>query len=322
MNVEMIIDVHMHVGDFLHKNGRNTISQHREMPDNFNIQRFEEDVLKFNRCNITNLIFDKFDDCYTISVSNRIKAGTYENLKKYLSFLESSARALFDDSRIRAFCMPIAPYVSFDDVYTLAKKEKRLLAFNSISVGQSIEEINDRLSSTLHYCYGLKLHPIIQGIPFNSEYTYTALDLFNGKGKPVLLHAGSSRYYIGVEKRLQHCELDNPFAAREMISRYPEIPFIIGHAGIAEYKEWARIFYKYDNVYIDITVQPVSAIKELIRWYGEDRILFATDWPCVNPKTTLGIVRKALNDTQMEKIFYKNALSLFGEKIFDVSINP
>lgn len=311
----MIIDVHMHIGDFLHENGQNTFSQHHEMPNTFNIQRFEEDILKFNRFKITNFIFDKFDDYYTLSVNNRIKAGTYENLKKYFSFLEETSQLIFGDSKIRSFCMPIAPYVTFDNIYSLSHKEKRLLAFNSISAGQSIDEVYTALLNTLPYCYGLKLHPILQGIPFNSDYTYTALDIFRGKNKPILLHAGSSRYYIGKEKRFQHCELDDPFAAREMICRYPEIIFIIGHAGIAEYKEWAEIFYKYDNVFFDITVQSVKAIKELIRWYGEDRMLFATDWPCVNPKTTFGIVRKALNDTQMEKLLYKNALSIFGEEI-------
>lgn len=313
----MIIDVHMHLGNFLRKNGKDVISKHIEMPQGFNIQRFEEDVLHFKHFTITDYLFQKYDDYYTFSVRNRIKAGTYQNLNKYYSFLEHMSQRLFNDSTIRTFCMPIAPYVTFQDIYPYSVNDNRLLSFNSIDLSYSLDMAINKLIETLPYCYGLKLHPIIQGIPFNSECTYRALDIFKGTGKPVLLHAGASRYFLGKEKRLQHCELDNPFDAKEMISRYPDIPFIVGHAGIAEYKEWAELLHKYENVYVDITVQSVSTVKELIQWYGEDKLLFATDWPCVNPKTTMGVVLKALDDNQVEKILYKNALSLFGKSILE-----
>lgn len=316
----MIIDVHMHLGDILHKNGGKIISKSVDMPNNFNIQRFDEDVLKLNSYLFSNkIVFGIFDDSYTRSVSYRIKAGTYENLMKYYSMLECISSEMFGDSVIRTFCMPVAPYVTFEDIYDFSSKDNRLLPFNSINKTYSLETSCNHLIETLPNCYGLKLHPIIQGIPFNSEYTYNALDVFNGTGKPVLLHAGACRYYLGEEKCLQHCDLDNPIAAKEMISRYPDIPFIIGHAGIAEYKEWASLLYKFDNVYIDITSQSVSSIKSLIKWYGEDKLLFATDWPCINPKTTLRIAKKALTDSQLEKLMFKNALSLFGKNIVETN---
>lgn len=313
----MIIDVHMHLGDILHRNGGRIISQHVDMPQRFNIQRFEEDILKFNSFTLSKILFEVLDDYYTLSVSNRIKAGTYENLKKYYAYLESISSDLFGDFLVRSFCMPVAPYVFIEDILPVSTEDKRLLPFNSIDKGDSVDDACGRLMETMPCCYGLKLHPIIQGIPFNSEYTYRALDIFNGSGKPVLLHAGASRYYLGNEKRFQHCELDDPVAAKEMISRYPDIPFIIGHAGIAEYEEWASLLCKYDNVYFDITVQSVSSIKQLIKQYGEDKMLFATDWPCINPITTVGIVKKALNDRQLEKLMFKNALSLFGTRILE-----
>lgn len=310
----MIIDVHMHLGDILHKDGGKIISHTVEMPNRFNIQRFEEDILKFNSFPLSKIMFEILDDHYTRSVSDRIKAGTYENLKRYYNFLENTSSQLFGDSLVRSFCMPVAPYVTFEDLYLASSNESRLLSFNSIDPTYPLDLACHLLKETMPYCYGLKLHPIIQGIPFNSEYTYCALDIINGTGKPVLLHAGASRYYLGNEKHFQHCEYDDPLAAREMIRRYPDIPFIIGHAGIAEYKTWASLLHKYENVYFDITVQSVSSIKQLIKWYGEDKMLFATDWPCVNPETTLKIVKKALNEKQLKKLMYENALSLFGSE--------
>lgn len=308
----MIIDIHMHIGDILHHNGGKNATLDLEMPNKFNIQRFEEDVLRFNSFNVTKYFLKKYDDLYTLSVQNRIKAGNIHNLYKYFDMLKAFSKKIFGDTAVKSICMPVAPYVTFDDLYPITQTEPRLLTFTSINPDLSIKDACAELYNSMDKCYGLKLHPIIQGIPFNSSFTYSALDLFNGTGKPVLLHAGASRYYLGSEKVYQHCELDDPYAAMEMIKRYPQIPFIVGHAGIAEYQEWAELLKKYDNVYFDITVQSVSAIHKLISWYGEDKMLFATDWPCVNPKTTLGIAVKALNDRQLEKCFYQNAKKLMG----------
>lgn len=308
----MIIDIHMHIGDILHRGGGESVTLDVEMPNSFNIQRFEEDVLRFNSFGITKHLFEKYDDFYTLSVQNRIRAGNLRNLNKYFDILSVFSKKIFNDASVKSVCMPVAPYVTFDDIYSITQAEHRLLTFTSINPDLTITDACNELLSSLGKCYGLKLHPIIQGIPFNSPYTYSALDIFDGTGKPVLIHAGASRYYLGNEKNLQHCDLNDPYAAREMVERYPQIPFIIGHAGIAEYQEWADLLKKYENVYFDITVQPVCAIHKLISWYGEDKMLFATDWPCVNPKTTLGIVIKALNDRQLEKCLYQNAKTLLG----------
>lgn len=317
MLTNMIIDVHMHLGDILHENGGKTIYKSVKMPKQFNIQRFEEDILKFNGNRFTKILFEKFDGSYTKSVANRIKAGTFENLKNYYTFLECISNKWFGDSKIKTICMPVAPYVTFDDIFAVSQKDRRLLPFTSINPLMSLNDACKSVKEILPNCYGLKLHPIIQGIPFNSDLTFNVLDIFKATGKPVLLHAGASRYYLGKEKSLQHCELDNPYAAKIMIERYPDIPFIIGHAGINEYEEWASIFKNFDNVYIDITVQSVRSIKKLMKWYGEDRMLFATDWPCINPKSTLGIVRKALSDVQLEKIMYRNAILLFKNNMLE-----
>ena len=308
----MIIDVHMHLGDFLHTNGAHIIGEKIPFPKKFNIQAFEENILKFNSFGWTKRLFEKYDDAYTASVQNRIKAATYENLLKYYSILEDYSVSILGDNNVSSFCMPIAPYVSMDDIQEWTHKDHRLMPFTSIDVSLSSKEACERIADQMDSCYGIKLHPIIQGLPFDSELTFSVLDLFKTTGKPVLFHAGGSRYYLGNEKPLQHCELDNIQAARSMVSRYPEIPFIIGHGGIAEYKEWCLAMSEFENVFLDITVQSVSSIRYLLSQYGEDRILFATEWPCVNPKTTLKIVTKALTFPQLEKCLYRNAKNLFG----------
>lgn len=307
----MIIDVHMHLGDFLHTNGAEIIGKNIPFPTKFNIQKFEEDILKFNSFLWTKILFSRFDDAYTLSVQNRIKAATYANLLAYYSVLERWSYELFCDKTVISFCMPISPYVNIEDIQKWESREKRLLSFTSIDPTLSINDACKQIQRQMDECHGLKLHPIIQGIPFDSELNFAILDIFKLSNKPILFHAGGSRYYLGKEKQFQHCELDDINAAKRMVSKYPTIPFIIGHAGLSEYKEWYLAMYEYENVFFDITVQSINNIRYLISKYGENRVLFATDWPCVNPTTTLKIVSKALNYSQLEKCMYKNAIDLF-----------
>ena len=308
----MIIDIHMHLGDFLYRNGASMIGNDIPFPKRFTIQSFEEKVLRFNSNAATRWFFAKYDDLYTESVKNRIHAATFAHLQEYFDLLSNSSSKLFGDSIVESYCMPIAPYVTYSDIREWAKSEKRLKTFTSINPDLSIEESTKEIASAANdpNCYGIKLHPIIQGIPFNSERCYSAIEAFRKSGKPILFHAGASRYYLGKEKKCQHCELDDVKSASEMVSRYPDVPFIIGHAGIAEYNEWAQEFRLFNNVFFDITVQPCKTIQELVSIYGEDRALFATDWPCVNPGITMKIVRKALSSSQLEKVMFKNAKSI------------
>lgn len=308
----MIIDTHMHLGDFLNDNGIRILQERTEMPNKFNIQKFEEKILHYNSNCITKAFFEKYDDYYTLSVINRIKAGNLKNYKHHRNTLAKKSEQLFGDRHVICFCMPISPYVTFKDVYKATRKINSLRCFTSINPNISIDAACEEFEQDAPFCYGIKMHPIIQGIPFNSERVFAILDINKRMGKPVLFHAGASRYYLGNQKYKQHCELDDIVAAEEMVKRYPDIPFIVGHGGIAEYREWAKALRKYDNIFFDLTVQSVRTIRELISFYGEDKILFATDWPCCDDTVTLNIAARALSSTQLEKCMYLNASKLYN----------
>lgn len=306
----MIIDFHMHLGDILHKDGAKTIYAQKKMPRKFNIQRFEEKILHFNTSQITNWLLAKYDDQYTKSVQERLQAATAENYCHYLDRLKKLSAQLFQDEEVRCICMPISPYVNFDDVYAFSKQEKSIEPFTSILPHVSESDMLKDLNRTLPLAKGLKLHPIIQGIPFDSRATFEALKLVSFHKKVVLLHAGASRYYLDGERHLQHCELDDPREAEKMIRYFPEIIFVVGHAGIYEFDIWASLLAKYENVFVDLSVQSSKSITNIINLYGIDRVLYASDWPCVDPNITKQIMLKTFKDEQLEKVFYKNALNI------------
>ena len=209
-------------------------------------------------------------------------------------------------------CMPIAPYVTFDDIENNIKDDSTILPFTSINPMLSVNDACERLYREKHKAYGLKLHPIIQGISFDCDMAMKILEVVRAFNKPVLFHAGVSHYYLANEKNKQHLECDNILSAKKMIQSFPDIKFIIGHAGCLEMKEWADEMAGLENVFVDVTVQSIKSIRYLVKRYGEDRILFASDWPCINPRVTLDVVTKALSWTQLEKCLYKNTASLIG----------
>lgn len=306
----MIIDIHMHLGNFLYPHGGTSITQKTEFPRQFNIQRFEEDILHFRSTKLLKRFFEKYDDAYTKSVQERVFAASISNYQYHKNKLKKLCLELFSDEEIYCACMPIAPNVQFEDIYNISRSDLTLLPFTSINPDISISDACETLNNEIDRCFGVKLHPILQGIAFDSDRVFSTMEVIRYSGIPVLFHAGASRYYLGREKIFQHCEFDNVKAAMKLVSTFPDIPFIIGHAGIAEYREWAEILRKFDNIFCDCTVQSVISLREILNAYGEDRILYGSDWPCIRSEPTIWIYRKALKSSQLEKCFYKNAQQL------------
>ena len=306
----MIIDIHMHLGDFLYPNGKFQIYSSSSLPNPFNIQRFEEDILLFRGNTLTKRFFEKYDDAYTISVKNRIHEASLKNLQQHKRKLKRLCQKLFADADVFFACMPIAPGVTFNDVLEASYSDSTIIPFTTINPDASVSEQCKQIETDMETAYGLKLHPIIQGVPFDSEITLSVLEVVQSSGKPVLFHAGASRYYVGDEAKYQHCDYDSIAAAKKMIDSFPNIKFIMGHAGIAEYKDWASEFSKYENVFCDGTVQSAPSLRWILNAYGEDRIMYASDFPCVRTEPTIKAYLKAFSPRIREKVFFRNALEV------------
>ena len=62
------------------------------------------------------------------------------------------------------------------------------------------------------------------------------------------------------------------------------------------------------------TVSPHSmGIKLAIEYYGTDRVMYGTDYPCWDPATALKLLQETgLPDADLEKILYHNAHRVLG----------
>jgi aminocarboxymuconate-semialdehyde decarboxylase len=57
-------------------------------------------------------------------------------------------------------------------------------------------------------------------------------------------------------------------------------------------------------------------IKFAIDYYGVDRVMYGSDYPCWDPATALGLIQDiGLSDSDLEKVLYENSQRFFGLKI-------
>jgi predicted TIM-barrel fold metal-dependent hydrolase len=166
-------------------------------------------------------------------------------------------------------------------------------------------EINRAVSMGLK---GVKLHPDFQ--EFNADGK-RACKLFEviGARLPVLLHAGDKRFDFSSPKRIA-----------AVMERFPDITVIAAHLG--GWDEWddslaylARRFGQ--RLYVD-TASSLYAISEqkaaeYINAFGEDNVMFGTDYPMWDVKEELEKFDKlGLSDSARAKILYENAHKLLN----------
>ena len=107
-------------------------------------------------------------------------------------------------------------------------------------------------------------------------------------------------------------------AMDEMVKKHKDVIFVAAHPG--EYREFMRHIERMkfsENYYLDISGYGIfrhGALYRLIKEFGEDRILFGSDYPTCNMGMYVGgvINDNLLTDTQKEKILSLNAKKLLN----------
>jgi predicted TIM-barrel fold metal-dependent hydrolase len=181
----------------------------------------------------------------------------------------------------RAAILPIATGLPFDGDPTLhvlesieqTKQGNRLIAFASVhpSDGQKRAKLRRYKERGVR---GVKLHPEMQRFfPDAPE----AMQVYEECGRldlPVIFHAGRS----GIEP-----EFMRPYALMRRyvpgIQAYPNVRFVLGHAGARDVADAIPIAQQHDNVWLELSSQGVTKIANLLQAVGASKLLFGTDWP-------------------------------------------
>lgn len=103
-------------------------------------------------------------------------------------------------------------------------------------------------------------------------------------GIPVLIHTGQE---IGPLRS----ECTRPIYCDQPANDFPELTFVLAHAGMAWWREAAEIAWHHPNVYVDIAYWQSKYLRSpegfahdlrgLITTAGKRRVIFGTDWPAL-----------------------------------------
>jgi uncharacterized protein len=302
--MEKIIDIHTHLGDILYPNGGEQIEKIGVKKKMF------FDLISLSEL----LLHPDFDGTiYESPIYPFItKASRARNL---IATRENMRKSMNKYGIAKSACMPIAPYLTFDDLKSAAGLDDGIVPFTSVDFTTKfdITKISAKLKNDVKDgAKGLKLHPIIQSVSLADKRTFQVVEAFEPHGLPILFHCGISHYYPKNEEDRQVPEYGKINYAKELVTAFPKVKFIAGHAGLFEIGDVIEMLGSMKNVFVDVSIQSPKNVRKLIDLFGPERVLFASDWPWGNRGTPIRAVKKACKGDEgiLRRIFFENSAEL------------
>ncbi len=153
---------------------------------------------------------------------------------------------------------------------------------------------------------GVKLHPDIQRFKIDDYRCLKIYELCEGR-LPVLLHCGDHRF-----------DFSNPNRLRPILEIFTELQVIGAHfGGWSVWNEAEDMLSGFSNFSVDTSssfyaLTPEKA-TEIVRKFGADRVMFATDYPMWDIGEELGRFYKlSLTEDEREAVLWRNAARIFG----------
>lgn len=120
---------------------------------------------------------------------------------------------------------------------------------------------------------GVKLHPDIQAFKIDDYRCLKIYELCEERKLPILMHTGDNRF-----------DYSNPNRLLPVLEIYSGLTVIGAHfGGWSIWEEASRAYADIPNFYVDCSSSfyylPKEKIKQIIRRYGANRVLFGTDYP-------------------------------------------
>ena len=171
-------------------------------------------------------------------------------------------------------------------------------------------EVQRALDLGLH---GFKLHPDTQEVDMDDPRLMSFYEIIAGR-VPLVVHTGDYRH-----------DYSNPRRLARILKAFPDLVVDAAHLG-----GWCTYDIGYDVLHEDLLreerlfVDASSAftwigrrhMRELIRMWGADRVMFGSDYPMWNPVHELDeMMHCGLTDDELEKVLYRNAETFAGVRV-------
>lgn len=218
--------------------------------------------------------------------------------------------------------MPIMPNTSFEECLAWSKLNPSVIPWTCPDFDLPEEEMMDKLRQDIRNgAKGLKIHPIIQNLPITDPRCKGPIELFGELGMPITYHCGINDYYKKSSPfhALTNLEYGDLKYTLELLAEYPDFVWIPAHGGGScggELEALADIVEKRNvkNVYIECSHRATADMHKMHELFGEDRIMYADDWPFDTTTWIVYYASKAFADKPevADKFFWKNAARILG----------
>jgi len=164
---------------------------------------------------------------------------------------------------------------------------------------QAEEELQRALGEGLR---GLKLHPVIQGFSPNDPIVYPLIEVAARAGVPVYVHSGTAHY-------------GEPFKVVELARRYPEVTFIMGHAGASDFwYDLPRCQQFAPNLLFETSRNGPANYHHMMLNLGVDAIVFGSNLPESVYSLELATARDVVTEqADLDKVLGLNMARVLGE---------
>ena len=130
---------------------------------------------------------------------------------------------------------------------------------------------------------------------------------------PIMMQVGHNLIYSR-ERRLP--SVGRPITLDEVAIDFPELKLIGIHIGVPWTDEMISMAWKHENIFIGVDAYAPKhwppQIVHYLNSYGQDKVLFGTDWPVIDPERAMAEVNEMdLRPGAKAKLLRYNALKLF-----------
>lgn len=131
---------------------------------------------------------------------------------------------------------------------------------------------------------------------------------------PILIQVGHCLVY-NPHRRLP--SVGRPICLDRIAIDFPDLVLIGIHVGYPWHEEMISVAWKHENVHIGLDAHAPAhwpeAVRRFINSFGQDKALFGSDWPVVDPERALrDVADLSWKPEAKRKVLRDNAIRLFG----------
>lgn len=151
---------------------------------------------------------------------------------------------------------------------------------------------------------GLYLCPPRQGFRLTEKIVDPLIKVCRQRRKAVYAHTGTP-------------VCSEPFQLAELARRFPEVTFVMGHAGYPDFwYDVSAALQQAPNLLVETSCQMTAVIQQALEAVGPERILFGSGFPRSTPKWEIRKIRSMdLPEETLLKIMATNALRCWGIRL-------